>query len=277
MAHDTPVSAFELELRAPDGSIVPTTMVPDTESSEYLIKPSQPLDVGTYKFRYRRLCTYLNPTGYDETLVFIGAATPLPSVVGTAQVRSQVAEMAGSTTCLPLKVDAVVDVTMSPEFAAYQELARYRVTFRLQPLQLPSYLPRDPPGEVDYGNIPYSTAVLSFPIRDTCELGQERIQGRLEIAAHIAGATSDPPPLVVDVDVACPSLKNGTLPLCTDLDSGTVVVADAATPADGSLPNTSSDEAGCKCALSRGHGPAGSALASLLGLGLLILGRRRRG
>jgi hypothetical protein len=297
-AHDTQVSGYELELRAPDDSIVPYTMVQDPESSEYLIKPDKPLDVGTYRFRYHQLCSYGFPAGYDQTIVSIAAPATLPTEIGTAKVRSPVAEISGNATCLPVKVYTVVDVTMSPEFAAYQALARYRVTFRQQPLAMDAHFQHDRPGELDYGNIQSSATVLYFGINDTCALGQERVQGRLEIAAHIAGATSDPAPLVVDVDVACPTFKYGPPPLCADLDAGTSIPADAATPLDmaspdafapstsaldaaapttSSLEPSSSDESGCKCSLSRGHGPVRSSLAWVLGLGLLVLGRRRRG
>ncbi len=110
-AHDSTVSSYQLELRAPDDSLVPFTMVQDPESSEYLIKPSTPLNTGTHRFRYRQLCNYMNPTGYVETGVSISAVATLPTAIGTAKLRSPVAEISGVATCMPVKVYAIVDVT----------------------------------------------------------------------------------------------------------------------------------------------------------------------
>lgn len=87
---------------------------------------------------------------------------------------------------------------------------------------------------LDYGNIQHTETTLHFGIHDTCALGQARVQGQLELAAHVAGAASDPAPLPFDADVECPFFKEGSPPLCLDLDAGSrPLTPDAAISPDG--------------------------------------------
>jgi hypothetical protein len=87
LAMDSSVSSYELEWRAPDDSVVPYTLVPDPQGSEYLVVPSGPLPTGTHQLRYHRLCSYANPTGYDETAISIASSAPLPTTIGTANLQ----------------------------------------------------------------------------------------------------------------------------------------------------------------------------------------------
>jgi MYXO-CTERM domain-containing protein len=220
-----PPSLNEVEWRAPDDSVVSFTSV--AEGSAFLLSPTEVLVPGTHHLRYRDQCNYANPTGIRETSVWVGPAVPLPQSVGTARLRDAFAELSPPSDCMPVNTYVVVDVTMSADFAAYRELARYRVSYRDLPLQMDGYYQPDPPGELDYGNVQGSETVLYFLVRDSCDIGQPRIKGTLKIEAFVAGVQEGLPPLLVEIDAACPTFKYGAPPACSGQDASPASALDS--------------------------------------------------
>jgi hypothetical protein len=194
-----PIADYEIELRDQDPDVVPVTF--QAEGNDiFLIRPGRELRGAELTVKYKDFCIPLY--GMNEQKVALAPASPLPTTIGTAALRGSFADYGGGTQppCLPAPVHMVVDVTMSPELAAYRGVARWTVTYNGR-TQL-----------VKYGDLQMSDKVAYVQLDDTCGPTTERVGGPVNIAAHVAGATSDPPPLELTVDARCPDYMSPKAP-----------------------------------------------------------------
>jgi hypothetical protein len=87
---------------------------------------------------------------------------------------------------------------------------------------------------VAYGDLQSSGEVAYVLLEDVCGPNVESVGGPLTIAVHVAGATSDPPPLQLTVSARCPYF--GTYkapPACSSVEPGPV---EPAPSPDGGAP-----------------------------------------
>lgn len=224
-----PVQDYEIELRDQDQTVVPVSF--EAEGDRYLIRPARAMNGPQLSMRYRDLCGSF-PATYTFP-VTVTAPAALPTSAGTARLRNEHADYSGLPSCLPAKVHMVVDVTMSPELRAYRGLTRWEITYKGKTTT------------VAYGDLQSSDEVAYVQLEDLCGPGVESVGGPVTIAAHVAGATSDPPPLQLTVNARCPYFGTEKAPpACTVIEpapvepapspdgGGWVMVIDAGVVAD---------------------------------------------
>lgn len=231
-----PVGDFELSWKGADDQAVAFSI--DAERGEYLLRPAASLRPGDHTVAYRELCSYVTPSGFVTTTLMVGPPATLPTTLGTAMQRPEYSRYSEQPTCDPVKVGAIVDLTMSADLRAFRDLTRFTLTYKGSPLPFDTYYGEAFDGTSDYGSMQGNETTLYFQVRDVCLAGQERAQGTLEIRGHVAGSASDPQPLQVPISIVCPVGKYAPLVPCA-ADGGTPgAFDDAGAPSDapGAVP-----------------------------------------
>ena len=199
------VADYQIEVRDQDDTVVPVTL--EAEGRGHLIRPMRPLRGMALKVRARNFCTSF-PSIMEQTIP-LTPPSPLPTAIGTARLREEARFSAGLPRCLPASVHMVVDVTMTPEMQAYRPVSRWDITYRGKTTR------------VEYGDLQSSLEVAYVLLEDTCGPDTETVGGPLTIAAHVAGAGSDPPPLEVTISSRCPYYGTEKMPPpCSSVDAG---------------------------------------------------------
>ena len=214
-----PIADYEIELRDQDQNVVPVTFTPD--GAHHLVRPSRELQGAQLSVRYRDFCTSFPTT--STTTISLAASSPLPTTIGSAALREPIARYLGDhARCLPAGVSMVVDVRMSPELQAYRGVTRWQITYNGRTRS------------VEYGELQTGVDQAYVALEDTCGSSTETVGGPVTIAAHVAGATSDPPPLTLMVSARCPDFGSPKAPpRCPSVDAG---LPDAAPVVDAGPP-----------------------------------------
>jgi hypothetical protein len=244
---------YEIELRDQDQDVVPTTFMSDVDG--FLVRPGRELRGGELTVKYKDFCIPFH--SIKEVKVGLTPASPLPTTIGTATQRDAVARYTGAgPTCLPAPVQIVVDVRMSPELAAYRAVTRWQVDYRYK-------IER-----VAYGELSMSDEVAFVGLADVCGPNIERVWGSASIAVHVAGASSDPPPLELMIDARCPDFGSpGAPPACNGQPPGPSNNDGGSSIQDGGTAS-SARARGCHLAGSPGGAAVGDRLA-WVGMALL--------
>jgi hypothetical protein len=273
---DGPIENYALALHDSDGNVVPTAAA--FEGDDVLVRPQRALTGGEATLRYRNVCNELNPMG--EQRVRIDPESPLPTAVGAVSPTAAVATATNSSCASHTKVKLSVAVELTPEMAAYRDVARWRITYQGQTRL------------VGYGALSGLSGtprnVVHFDLEDDCPVGREAVGGSVVVRAHVAGADSDPEPASGTVGARCPTASAvGARPACP-VDAGIdqvtgnredvlppLVVRDAGTSPDATAQVSRSSSGGCSFAvLPRSPLTKAPTALGLIALGLLL--RRRR-
>jgi MYXO-CTERM domain-containing protein len=264
-----PISAWDLELRGPDGELLESTL--EADGSAYLIKPAASLRPGRYEVRKYDLCSYYTPTQKIASSVTVSEAVALPTTIGALATDVQpVAQLPDPTpTCRPALTYIGYVLDLSPEMAAYEEVARYTISYKGNTYDVP------------YGISNANGRRLQLYAYDYCYSSGDTIEGEVTITGHVAGATSDPAPLKFQLSVKCPAFD---LPVCSVLVDGAAVpgaVVDAGAPPYTSNPDAAPDagpgvSSGGGCQVSPSSARS-SGLWLLFLLGAFARARRRVG
>jgi hypothetical protein len=137
---------------------------------------------------------------------------------------------------------------------------------------------------VQYGDLQMNDKVAYVPLDETCGPTTERVGGPLTIAAHVAGASSDPPPLELTVDARCPDYMSPKAPPACTGQSAPPAEPGSSIRDGGTEPSASRTRGGCEVAGSPGSAHDGGVtawvwLALLTALAIVGIrnGRRSRG
>ena len=262
------------------GGLVPlTVVVEDQARSEYLLIPKSPLAVGgRYRWRWAETCRRADPEPV-ESLFAVGAAAPLPAAAGTLAVAAEQVERihvltsAGSCTAEITAATARLKLVPAPALTPF--LATTRVVAVVDGKEW---------ARSEYGALPPDGSAMFRPFRQIHQIysrcpwgaptseddgvapGRHRVEWRL----HVAGAKSDPPPLTVDVNLACAPAADGGSDGGWAMDSGgprdLAPAPDLASGGDGSEPPL--PPRGCACGVGGATAPPWPAMALLLLLGI---------
>jgi hypothetical protein len=295
------VQAFEL--RAGDGGPPPRTTL-DTASFETILKLADPLVPGTqYELSVVTRCPSSDdggPSLKTTTGIFeVGEARAMPTTIGQAKVDYLLAKIGGRyghhidapLTSWTDGVATVAQITIEPssELTPFLPVTKFSV-FVDGSLWASSHYGH---GTGSYEPKPDLVSIQDFsrihaycegraPMGSACEPGTAAPGTHgVEIRAHLAGAASDPAPIFLTVDLACPDAGAES-----DVDAGdgastgeTSVTSDAGAPeeepADRRAATASSDDGGCAV---RSRPVRSAAVATWLIAGALALIRvsRRR-
>jgi hypothetical protein len=271
-----PIADYEIVVRDQDQNVVPVTF--EAEGRNYLIRPSRPFRGDRLSVRFHNFCPNI-PIAVEEVAIDVGPASALPTTIGTGMLREPVAHYS-FLPCLPSQVWMQVEVRLSPEMQAYHAVSRWEVSYRGQTRR------------IGYGEAQTGDGVVYLGLEDVCGVDTRSVGGDVTIAAHVAGASSDPAPLQLTVEALCPDYQSPKPPpSCHPLppdagadrphDTGAARNEDASvsTPTTPAPPPSRSGR-GCHVVAPAGAGSTeASGLAwSLVALVVLgaRLGRRRR-
>ncbi len=243
---DTSSPGFVLTLGVPSDSQDPTLTFTVTDDARQLgtklLRPSANFAVGARVVGLGPTCDVDGGDQFFAAVNFIAAAAqPLPTT-------------AGEVTVAPSSERGRTQLVFKPsaELTAYLNVVRVEITNGSNSLSR------------DYGSVP---TVFSFFSGDgdsnqlnLCQ-GVEPSQKRhLEFQFHVAGATSDPPPLTLDADIDCRGPEVPPPP------------SDAGVDAPGATSAANTDGSGCSVGLA---GNSALPLGGLIGFATLIAARAR--
>ncbi len=201
-----------LELRPEDGGIHPTTT--EVVDGITLLKLGAPLWIGVnYRIAGQAGCIFdAGAPATGESLLRVAAEAPLPTTIGPARVEYYAARLGSSAQPNPTTVSkvAVAEIAISPSVDLTPYLALTNFTTTLD-------------GHV-WADSKYGRGVQSREARrdvvtryefmrvfagcgnviDSCAPnGTTPGRHEVQITAHVAGATADPPPLSFTIDLDC--------------------------------------------------------------------------
>ena len=244
----------------------------------YLLVPQAPLSPGAnFAVRFPQSCTFEReqPDGgapLFEHRFTTTSAVPLPIHAGTLSLAEQRAQAisvnswGGTCDSSIFAATARLEIHLSSELPPWLPLTRFITTVDGK-LWSGSGYGVDPAAENRSVAPPlspiYRNALQIFagcpPLRTFDDNGLAEGAHHIEIQVHVAGAMSDPAPLLLDIDLECPP----PLPI---IDGGTP--PDSVSMLPGALPSP-----GCDCAVA-GRAPAPSPF--LLAFAVLAFAMRRR-
>jgi hypothetical protein len=187
------------------GNVIPTTsspVPPFASWRENLVVPVAPLVEGSYTVSFTTLCGGASTRTHSFS---VGAAAPLPTEIGTLRaVRVEHVLVESDEECRGTNkaTGARIEIVPTPAFAAFQSLATYQVRvdgqeWRGTPVNWDGvghpeiYAPYDP----------LTVYARCAPAADY--RGPRSGKHIVEVRARIAGATTDPAPASIEVDLDC--------------------------------------------------------------------------
>jgi len=262
---------LDVQLEGPDAK--PVAFTATAEGDHYLLRPAAAFVPGKHILSWVNYC-YPWRGNYQRRphRFLVTDASPLPTSIGSLSAEPYKNGLFPA--CAPYATEFNLVVMLSPEMLAYLPLATFYIVFDGTMIGRRGYQQQG--DEIRFG------------IPATCGVGDATIDGRVELFVHIAGAAQDPPPVALDVSVACPVPLEKAPPPCGD-DGGAddaprdVALADRPDgegPRDTGAPDVPSDtggagisyRAGCSCSAAAWDPGA----ASFLLLGLLVLRQKSR-
>jgi hypothetical protein len=253
------IDDFELRLEGPDGNPVPFTIEKESDQA-YLVRFAQELAQGRHVLRYRDHCYQPGPLEQEHSFT-AEAPSPLPTTLGEVVITP--GDLLGAS-CSPYDATGVVDLAAPPPLDAYRNLTRVRALWN----GLIAHL--------DVGGSQWFEGHLRIGVPIRCGQERQNESGRLELSIEIAGASSQPPPLVGEFSVPCPIPLEKAPPSCSQgqdagAPGGSVDARSGKPPKPAPAPRSG-------CSLGSAGGPRSSALLLvLLGCAFARAGRRRRG
>ena len=261
-----------------------------------LLAPTGPLAVGTgHHLAYVETCTMLGASPNGSRSFGVGPATPLPTKLGTLHGANwkvgplQVATSSGS--CFSSIEAVTIDLRLTPstELAAYAALTGYKLRVDGAPARNAYY---------GYGTTD-AHGIALFRVHAACgqrngaeDNGVTLGEHDIELSAHVAGATTDPPPVVTRLRFSCTDSNFEVLGDEGDAGTDDVQARDAsARPGDrepvqpkgdagaasanaAEQPDTAT--AGCACTTAGTSRSSSGPLASLLAITAMMAARARR-
>lgn len=285
-------SGTTMRLLDPGNAELPTSTAPDPWwSTGSLLTPSSPLSTGAHKLSYLETCTALGASAQGARSFEVGAATSLPTRIGTVHGGNwkvgQRSVMTSSGSCFTSLEAVTIDLRVipSPELLAYAPITGFKVRIDGKSARSTYY------GQAKTEE----TGIVVMQLHAVCgtrtggdDNGVTLGEHDVEVTAHVAGAASDPPPVVRRLRFSCTDSNVETNDDAYEpenpADSGlrtekgpdrTVNAADAGNTDNAGLPETA--VAGCACtAAGASRSPGGPTFAGLLTVAALCVARTRR-
>lgn len=200
----------KVALLAADGSVIPYQVQPDPAAPDHhLVTPSAALqEGGMYRLANLSSCT----TGGIESPAWapfnqtfsVGRAAPLPTSIGTVTVRPSrpmTVEVGHPSLCsAPAPVGAAeLELALTTEMESYKAVARWTLKVDGKVEFTSQY------GSYEAGQ-PDRSALRPYTVCGGDHASPWLTAGSHtgELSVHVAGATTDPPPLAFSFEVDCP-------------------------------------------------------------------------
>lgn len=256
------------------GADIATTLKPDAWSGGQLLVPTKPLPAGRVDLVWNETC---GSTGEVHRSFSVGSDFALPTAIGTLEaVNRQVGALTVNTasgSCVNEVQAVTFDLQIDPtkELRAYREVVAYEISIDGDPMGWRFY---GSSIEADDGPLQFAT------IHSVCgdrkpydDNGPALGIHTLSVKAHVAGATTDPPPVTRKINLSCtddtqPDPSDGAVTVPTSAPQTDRAASNAgpaatttAAPAPSSAPDSSS---GCHASSSSQHEPL--SLLALVGM-----------
>ncbi len=286
-------SGTTMRLLDPGNAELPTSTAPDPWwSTGFLLTQSSALSTGAHKLSYLETCTALGASAQGSRSFEVVAATPLPVQFGTVHGDNwkvgQRLVMTSSGACFTSLEAVSIDLRVfaSPELLAYAPVTGFKVRIDGAPARSSYY------GEAKTDE----KGIVVMQLHAACgtrtggdDNGVTLGEHDVEVTAHVAGAASDPPPVVrrlrfsctdsnveTNDDASLPQNPADAGPRTETIPDRTAKAEDAGNTGNAGVPETAVAGCACTAAGASRSSPGGTISASLLAVAALCVARARR-
>lgn len=249
------------------GADIATTVKSDPWSGGQLLVPTKALPAGKVDLVFAETCG--GPGGEQRKSFSVGSDVALPNAVGTLKaVNRAVGDITVSTSsgsCINHVQAVTFDLQIDPtnELRAYREVISYRVAVDGEDMIWPGY---GSSVEADDGPLTFARIHAVCSDRKAGDNNGPPLGiHTLSVKAHVAGATTDPPPALLAINLSCtdatqPEQPKSAVDVPTSTPSPHVDPPPSNAPAASSpaapAPNSASDDtSGCNASRSSTGSP----------------------